>query len=140
MPPKPPVVPLTPAQEKLFELGRQQFTAICAQCHQKDGMGQEGKAPPLVNSPWVLGPQSRLIRIVLHGMKGPVTLAGRDFNGDMPSWKAMTDDQIAGVLTYIRREWGHEAPAIDTATVQGIRDWTQARRDGWTEPELLEMK
>jgi mono/diheme cytochrome c family protein/glucose/arabinose dehydrogenase len=140
MPPKPPVAPLTPAQEKLFEVGRQQFTAVCAQCHQKDGMGQEGKAPPLVNSPWVLGPQSRLIRIVLHGMKGPVTLGGRDFNGDMPSWKAMTDEQIAGVLTYVRREWGHEAPAIDTATVQGIRDWTQARRDGWTEAELLEMK
>jgi mono/diheme cytochrome c family protein len=140
MPPKPPVVPLTPKQQELFELGRQQFTAVCAQCHQKDGMGQEGKAPPLVNSPWVLGPQSRLIRIVLHGMKGPVPLGGRDFNGDMPSWKAMTDEQIAGVLTYIRREWGHEAPAIDTGTVHGIRDWTQARRDAWTEAELLEMK
>ena len=140
LPPRPPVVPLTPKQQELFELGRQQFTAVCAQCHQKDGMGQEGKAPPLINSPWVLGPQARLIRIVLHGMKGPVTLGDRDFNGDMPSWKAMTDEQIAGVLTYIRREWGHEAPAIDTETVHGIRDWTQARRDGWTEAELLEMK
>jgi mono/diheme cytochrome c family protein len=140
MPPRPKVEPLTPAQEKLFEIGRVQFAAVCAACHQKDGIGQEGKAPPLVNSPWVLGPQSRLIRIVLHGMKGPITLGGKEFNGDMPSWQAMTDEQIAGVLTYVRREWGHEAPAIDVSTVHGIRDWTQARRDAWTEGELLELK
>ncbi|MEA2735622.1 MAG: hypothetical protein QOE14_2073, partial [Humisphaera sp.] len=140
LPPRPKVEPLTPAQEKLFEIGRQQFTAVCAQCHQKDGMGQEGKAPPLINSPWVLGPPARLIRIVMHGMRGPITLGGRDFNGDMPSWKALTDDQIAGVLTYIRREWGHESPAIDAATVHNIRDWTQARRDGWTEQELLGIR
>ena len=140
MPPRPKVEPLTAEQERLFEIGRQQFALVCAACHQKDGIGQEGKAPPLVNSPWVLGPQSRLIRIVLHGMKGPITLGGKEFNGDMPSWKAMTDEQIAGVLTYIRREWGHEAPAIDVSTVHGIRDWTQARRDGWTESELLGLK
>ena len=141
LPARAPVPPLTPAQEKLFEIGKQQYTLACAQCHQKDGMGQEGKAPPLVDSPWVLGPQSRLIRIVLHGMRGPITLGGKEFNGDMPSWKsAFTDEQIAGILTYVRREWGNEAPAIEAKEVFGIRDWTQARRDGWTEPELLELK
>jgi glucose/arabinose dehydrogenase/mono/diheme cytochrome c family protein len=144
-PPRPKVEPLTPRQQGLFEIGRQQFTLVCAQCHRPDGMGQEGKAPPLINSPWALGPDRRLIRIVLHGLHGPVQVAGgrvfnQDLKLDMPSLKALNDDQIAGVLTYIRRSWGHEAPAVDPAAVANIRDWTQARRDGWTEPELLQVK
>jgi mono/diheme cytochrome c family protein len=140
IPPRPKAAPFTLRQKELFEVGKKQYALICAQCHQPSGMGQEGKAPPLVNSPWALGPERRLIRIVLHGMRGPVTLGGRTFNMDMPALSALTDEQIAGVLTYVRREWGHEAAAVDPATVKEIRDWTQARRDGWTEKELLEMK
>lgn len=140
MPPRPPVVPLTPKQQELFELGRQQFALVCAQCHQPTGLGQEGKAPPLVNSPWALGPESRLVRIVLHGMRGPVQVGDKVFNMDMPALKAMSDEQIAGVLTYIRRSWGHEAPPVDPATVAGIRDWTQAKKDGWLVSELMHHK
>jgi mono/diheme cytochrome c family protein len=139
-PPRPKPVPLTPKQQELFEIGRQQFALVCAQCHRPDGMGQEGKAPPLVGSPWVLGPEKRIIRIVLHGARGPFPVRDRTFNLDMPSLKALTDDQIAGVLTFVRRSWGHEAPGIDPAAVATIREWTQARRDGWTAGELLQLK
>jgi mono/diheme cytochrome c family protein len=58
----------------------------------------------------------------------------------MPALKALSDDQIAGVLTYIRRSWGHEAPPVDPATVATIREWNQARRDGWMAEELLQIK
>jgi mono/diheme cytochrome c family protein len=139
-PPRPKVEPLNAKQLALFESGKQVYANVCAQCHKPDGFGQVGKAPPLRNSPYALGPQSRVIRIVLHGLRGPVTAADGTFNGDMPSLAALNDEQIAGVLTYVRREWGHEAAPVEPATVQSIRDWTQARRDGWTEKELLEMK
>ena len=49
-------------------------------------------------------------------------------------------EQIAGVLTFLRRCWGHGASPIEPDAVANIRDWTQARRDGWTVKELLEMK
>jgi len=137
VPPRPKVAPLTERQKALFEIGRQQYTLVCAQCHQPDGKGQDGKAPPLRNSRFVLGPDKRLIRIVLHGLRGPVTVDGKVWNLDMPSWAALNDEQIAGVLTYVRREWGHEAAAVNPADVHSIRDWNQARKDGWTEPELL---
>jgi mono/diheme cytochrome c family protein len=137
VPPRPKPAPLTPRQQELFEIGRQQYALVCAQCHQPDGMGAPGKAPRLRNSPWALGPDKRLIRIVLHGLRGPIKVDDTIWNLDMPSWAAMTDEQIAGVLTYIRREWGHEAPAVSEADVQSIRDWNQARKDGWTEAELL---
>jgi mono/diheme cytochrome c family protein len=137
VPPRPKPAPLNEAQKALFELGRQQYALVCAQCHQPDGKGQDGKAPSLRNSRFVLGPDKRLIRIVLHGMRGPVMVDGKEWNMDMPSWAAMNDEQIAGVLTYVRREWGHEAAAVNPADVHSIRDWNQARKDGWTEPELL---
>jgi mono/diheme cytochrome c family protein len=135
-----PVVPLTPRQQELFEIGRQQYTLVCAQCHKPDGLGQEGKAPPLLNSRWVLGPDKRLGRIVLHGLRGPIDIDGKTWNLDMPSLKALSDDQIAGVLTYIRRNWGHSAPPVDPTTIATIREWQEARRDGWTVPELLQVK
>jgi mono/diheme cytochrome c family protein/glucose/arabinose dehydrogenase len=137
VPPRPKAPPLTEKQKGLFEIGRQQYALVCAQCHQPDGKGQDGKAPPLRNSRFVLGPDKRLIRIVLHGMRGPVTVDGKVWNLDMPSWAALSDEQIAGVLTYVRREWGHEAGAVSPADVHSIRDWNQARKDGWTEAELL---
>src|SRR5439155_924464 len=144
-PPRPKPVPLNPRQQELFEIGRTQFALVCAQCHRPDGMGQEGKAPPLIGSPWVLGPDRRAIRIVLHGLRGPVQIAGGgtfnlDMKLDMPALKAMSDDQIAGVLTFVRRSWGHQAPPVDPATVATIREWNQAKRDGWTAGELLQVK
>jgi mono/diheme cytochrome c family protein len=139
-PPRPPVPPLTAKQRALFEIGREQFTKVCAQCHQPDGMGLEGKAPPLRGSPWLNGPPSRVIRIVLHGMRGPVEVDGKVWNLEMAALGSMTDEQIAGTLTFLRRSWGHEASPIEPEVVANIRDWTQARRDGWTVRELLEMK
>jgi len=140
VPPRPKPAPLTPRHKELFEIGRQQYALICAQCHQPDGKGAEGKAPPLRNSPWALGPDKRVIRIVLHGMRGPVKVGDTTWNLDMPALAALTDEQIAGVLTFIRREWGHEAAAVSEADVHSIRDWNQARKDGWTEQELLQIR
>jgi mono/diheme cytochrome c family protein len=140
MPPRPKVEPLTADEQRLYDIGKQQFAVVCAQCHQPNGLGQLGKAPSLVNSPWVLGSDKRLIRIVLHGMRGEIEVGDEKFNLDMPSWAALTDEQIAGALTYIRRTWGHEAPAVKVADVASIRDWGQSRRDGWTQEELLQIK
>jgi putative membrane-bound dehydrogenase-like protein len=140
-PPRPPVKPLTIEEQKLFDLGKVRFEKTCAQCHKSDGQGQEGKAPPLAGSPWAQGPESRLIRIVLHGAKGPFQVGDKTWNLDMPAWQSALDDTtIAAILTYIRRSFGHEANPIDPTKVQSIRDWGQARRDGWTEKELLEVK
>jgi putative membrane-bound dehydrogenase-like protein len=140
VPPRPKPVPLNARQKELFEIGRKQYALVCAQCHQPDGMGAPGKAPRLRNSPWALGPDKRLIRIVLHGLRGPIKVDDTVWNLDIPSWAAMTDEQIAGVLTYVRREWGHEAPPVNEADFQSIRDWNQARKDGWTEAELLQIR
>ena len=56
-----------------------------------------------------------------------------------PVGATLSDDQIAGVLTYLRREWGQAGDPVDPATVGTVRAQTAARTRPWTEDELLTM-
>jgi mono/diheme cytochrome c family protein/glucose/arabinose dehydrogenase len=137
----PPLTPLTAEQEKRFAAGREVFAQVCAQCHQVSGLGQEGVAPPLVDSEWVLGSPDRLARIALNGVHGPIKVGKRVVDLEMPGLYAMSDEQIASVLTYLRREWGHEATPVDAAVVARSRQ-ESAGRGGtqWTAEELMKVK
>jgi mono/diheme cytochrome c family protein len=133
----PTVKALTNEQQLLFDSGKQTFAGLCAACHQPTGKGLEGLAPPLADSEWVLGDPERIVKVVMHGLRGPIKVKGVAYNYDMPAAGFLTDEQIAGVLTYIRREWDHAAPPVSVDLVQKIRADTKGRTDAWTEPELL---
>ena len=124
---KPVAVELTAAEKIVYEKGREQF-AICAGCHQPDGRGLEGLAPPLVNSRWVLGPSEVLARIVLHGKEGTPLV--------MPPLGALDDATIASILTYVRHSWGHAASAVTPQTVAAVRAATQGRDEPWKQEDL----
>jgi mono/diheme cytochrome c family protein len=138
--PEPPVRPLTPEEQARFDLGKTLFETSCAACHQPHGYGMDGLAPPLVDSEWVAGTDHRLARIVLHGLHGPVYVKGQKFDLDMPSFGSFDDDQLAAILTYVRREWEHTYDPVLPATVAKIRTETSDRLDAWTETELLKVK
>ncbi len=63
--------------------GETQFQSYCAACHQYDGIAG-GEAPPLDGSPWVAGPESRLIKIVLHGLEGEIEIQGKPTTARCP--------------------------------------------------------
>ena len=130
---------LTPEQVARFEEGAVLYQSVCGTCHQPDGLGQEGLAPPLLDSDWVLGSQEKIVRIVLHGLDGPIEVKGQEWNLSMPGLAVLNDDQISGVITYVRREWGHRASPVDPATVKAIRDEYPDRFDLWTVEELNEL-
>jgi mono/diheme cytochrome c family protein len=138
--PPPVVKPLNAEQQKQFETGRDLFASSCAACHQPHGLGQEGLAPPLADSEWALGSEQRLIRIALNGVRGPISVKGRTYELEMPGLGIFPDDQLAAILTYIRREWGHGADPITTDAVKAIRDANKEREEAWSEPELLKIK
>lgn len=123
----PEVAKLTPDEEKRFAAGRDVYNQICAACHQPDGLGKEKIAAPLVQSKYVTGSAVLPIRILIAGKEGAIGL--------MPP-PALSDDQIAAVLTYIRREWGHTASAVAAADVKEIRGMTASRKVPWTEADL----
>lgn len=134
--PEPEVPPLTPEQQARFDMGKMLFSGICAACHQPHGLGVEGLAPPLVDSEWVLGSEQRLTRIILHGVTGPIQVNDRTYRLDMPGLGIFTDEQVAAILTYIRRAWEHTAAPVEPATVKAIREATRDRTEGWREAEL----
>ena len=131
--------PLTDEEKGRFEAGRTMYEATCLACHQQHGLGQAGLAPPLVDSEWVSGSEQRLIRVVLHGLRGPIKVKGESFEMDMPSLGVLDDEQIAAALTYIRREWGHTFEPVTPAAVKKVRDETASREDAWTMAELLKV-
>ena len=135
-PAPPKVVALTKAQQALFEKGKVTFTNLCAACHQPHGYGLDGLAPPLVDSDWVLGKPDVTARIVLNGLGGPVKVGSRTWDLSMPPMGMLSDEDIAGVLTYVRREWEHNGSPVDAKFVTGIRKQFADHPNSWTSDEL----
>ncbi len=123
--------PLTPEEQKRFAAGAEVYKNICTPCHQPDGQGQDKLAPPLVGSTFALANAVVPIRILLAGKEGRIGL--------MPPLSMLTDDQLAAVLTYVRREWGNNASAVDPSTVKEIRGLTSSHTRPWTEAELTRL-
>ena len=137
VPPPPVVTPLTTTEQQLFDTGRQVYTTLCAACHQANGQGMDSLAPALADSDWVIGKPDLLPRIVLHGLAGPIKVNGRTWAFEMPPLgAALSDEQIAGVVTYIRREWEHTASPVSVETVKAIRAEHKERTKAWTAEEL----
>ena len=76
---------------------------------------------------------------MLHGLHGPVNVNGRSYQLDMPALGVFDDDQLAAILTYTRREWGHTASPVEPELVKRIRAETQKREEAWSEAELLKI-
>jgi mono/diheme cytochrome c family protein/glucose/arabinose dehydrogenase len=129
--------PLSGEQQALVRRGEQVFRRTCAACHQLDGKGMPGLAPPLCDSDWALGEPRTLVRIVLHGIEGPIDVGGQAWSLSMPGQSVLTDDDIAAVTTYVRRAFGHAASPIEAPFVQGVRQADAARTQPWTAVELL---
>ena len=83
------------------------------------------------------GSPETLLRILLHGLQGPVEVAGTTYNGAMPAWmNVLGNEEIAAVATYIRQLESNEAPATSTADVVAVREATASRTAPWTAAEL----
>lgn len=139
-PPPPKVEPLTAAQSALAEKGKTIYHTLCAACHQPHGYGLDGLAPPLVDSEWVLGKPETAARILLHGVAGPIKVGPRTWDMAMPPLPQLTDEDIAGVLTFLRREWEHNASPVEPATITALRAKYKDRVLPWTAAELKSAK
>jgi mono/diheme cytochrome c family protein len=128
--PKVVVTPLTAEEQKLFDAGAAVYKNVCSGCHQADGRGLEKVAPPLVESRYTTGPDGgAAARILLAGKEGTMGLMP-------PLGGALSDEQIASVLTYVRREWGNTGAPVSLEDVREVRGLTKARTRPWTDGEL----
>jgi mono/diheme cytochrome c family protein len=124
-----------------LERGRVVYETTCALCHDNDGSGKPNQAPPLAGTEWVLGSHQRLIAIPLAGLQGPITVRGEEWNLAMPAMgAALSDEDLAAVLSYIRQAWGNDAPEITVEQVQEMREELRGRTQPFTAAELAKYE
>lgn len=119
--------------------GKVVYDALCLNCHQPEGKGLAGVYPPLAGSEWVAGEQENLIKIVLHGLMGPITVSGQEYGKVVPvpmPPMGLDDKQIADVLSYVRTSFGNKAAIVKEADVKKVRAATENRSTFWSPQEL----
>jgi mono/diheme cytochrome c family protein/lysophospholipase L1-like esterase len=130
---------------KAYELGFEVFhrEAHCATCHQPNGLGLDPAFPTLAGTPWVTGSEERLTKIVLHGLHGKIEVNGKVYDPEkgVPPMTAfgaiLKDEEVAGVLTYVRNSWGNKADPVSAETVKKVREATKDRSIFWKPEDLL---
>ncbi|WP_018618668.1 DUF7133 domain-containing protein [Spirosoma luteum] len=159
---------LEPVDRNRVLAGANTFKTLCATCHGPDGKGMavggsSMVAPPLFASKRVVGDKDVLIKILLHGLSGPVD--EKTYPDVMPSMSANDDEWIASVLSYIRYEFGYTGnfppyvrpagtqpagsgpppeivkrrsykPFVQPEDVKRIREQTTGRTKAWTLADL----
>ena len=127
------------SREKIAEpAGKAVYDNFCLNCHQPDGRGLADMYPPVGGSTRVSGEKEKLIKIVLHGLTGPLTSAGKQYglNGVVMPPAPLDDQQIAAVLTFVRSSFGNSADAVTPDLVRRVRSQSEGRRSPWTLDEL----
>jgi len=127
------------ADVKLIAQGKNIFNQLCAECHGHDARGHKAGnitlAPPLLNSPRVLGSKEALVNIVMHGMSGKID--GKMYPGNiMVPMGSNGDPWLSKVLSYLRGSFGHDSTTISVEEVAAIRKAAGDRKTPWTYNEL----
>ena len=88
--------------EDITKRGEKVYAANCAACHQANGKGA-GPIKPLDGAAVVLdADKGKQIAVLLNGQN----------NGAMPSWKALSDTELAAVITYTKNNWSNKTGQI----------------------------
>ncbi len=102
--------------------GQKIYNIYCISCHQGDGKGDGSRYPSLLESDWVTGDKKRLITVLLEGLKGPITVDGKPFDGKMPKQDFLSDADIAKVISFIKLNFKNNAGVIHEKEVAYLRD------------------
>ena len=126
------------------QAGQTVYMTVCFACHQPTGLGLPGMFPALAGSDWANATKpNRIIRMVLNGFMGPITINGKPFTSPAPlmppQGAALSDQQIADALTYVRSSFGNKASAVSAEQVKAIRETEMARTAMWTEAEIMKI-
>jgi mono/diheme cytochrome c family protein len=115
--------PPSPAAPKAADgKGRQVYEQACSVCHMMDGSGVPNLQPSLDRGNKVVqGRPETLIALVLKGPKGVLPARREPYANEMPAFDTLSDEEIAGLLTYLRSSLGNKAPAVSAKQVAAVR-------------------
>lgn len=109
-------------KKAMITAGAKLYENQCATCHQASGKGVPSVYPALAGSSAInTAIASNAIRMVLHGGYAPSTVGNPRPYGMPPFGQAMSDEEVAAVLTYVRNSWGNQGNAISSNEVNNYR-------------------
>ncbi|GAA6733321.1 c-type cytochrome [Thermus oshimai] len=95
--------PVSPAPTQAAKTGAQVY-ANCMGCHGPEGQGNPPSFPPLTHvGPWAAteGGRTYLLHVLLHGLQGEIRVGEASYNGVMPGFSWLSDEEIALVLNHV---------------------------------------
>jgi len=118
----------SPEEQRLFNAGQEIYANLCQGCHQDHGRDSP-IAANLDGSRFVTGRPEVLARILLSGKEGAIGLMP-------PAGAAMSDEEVAAIMTFVRASWSNRASPVQAASVKEWRAAYAHRETPWTEKEL----
>ena len=88
-------------------IGKALYEELCIQCHLGTGMPTKKVIPPLDGSDWLTKKRKESIHAVKYGLRGPITVNGKDYKGNMPVM-GLNDQEVADVMNYIMTAWSNK--------------------------------
>ncbi|MGI4812920.1 MAG: c-type cytochrome [Janthinobacterium lividum] len=108
--------------QALLGQGKKVYADNCAKCHGIDGAGQPPAFPPLATNQSIQMPSAvNPIRMVLNGGYPPATKGNPEPHGMPPFAQALSNQEIAAVVTYVRQTWGNKGTAVSPQQVDNLR-------------------
>jgi mono/diheme cytochrome c family protein/heme/copper-type cytochrome/quinol oxidase subunit 4 len=144
-----PAAPSEPAAQQAAggwdeALGQQVYAANCASCHQATGAGIPGAFPPLAgHAPELVsvdGGRTFLVDALLYGLQGQISVAGTTYNGVMPAWGFLSDEQIAAVANHVLYSWDNDADLPDGFAPITPDEVADERGKGWTGADVHDLR
>ena len=103
---------------ELIARGEKVYASACVACHQASGKGMPPAFPPLDGSKTVVGPKENQMAVLLNGRQGTA----------MASFKALSDVELAAVISYTRNSWSNKTgDSVTPAEIKAAKAWDAAR-------------
>ncbi|MEM7736533.1 MAG: c-type cytochrome [Deinococcota bacterium] len=126
------------------DIGAQVYSNNCVSCHQATGQGIVGAFPPLAgHTPELVsveGGREYLKNLVLYGLQGSIGVDGANYNGIMPAWSQLSDEQLASTLNYVLTEWGNEGSLPADFELFSAGELAEARGTQHTGIEVYDIR
>jgi mono/diheme cytochrome c family protein len=110
-----------PPDPHAMQAGQVVFVESCSACHMEPGSGEPRDYPKLAGDTLVVGRDpTTVVRIVLEGAQSAV-IPNAKTGYSMPSFAALSDQDVADVTTYLRNTWGNKASPVSRGDVSRLR-------------------
>lgn len=107
--------------DALLKKGETVYKSYCFACHMNEGQGVPNLNPPLTRTKYTLGDKKEMAKIVIQGLEGEIEVLGTKYNNVMTPFGFLSDEEVAGVVTYVRQSFGNDADAISVEEVAAVR-------------------